>query len=303
MKKTISNSLCTIFLLLIAGLLNNCSNPVDKKNDWELVSSNHQFPEGPAWDYDNTLYLSNCYGGWITRITNGEIDTLVSDTDSLVQNTNGLTVGKDGNIYACDYGLGLILKITPEGEVSKFIPGYKKEPFNRPNDLVFDKNGNLYFTDPKSYDENKIDGRLFFYNSSEDQIYQLADSLGFPNGIAISPYDNKLYVCESLRERILRFSIKNEKVTDKEIFIVLPGGDPDGIAFDVKGNLYAAHFGSGIVYVISPQGEIIQQIKTPGQKPSNIEFGGPYLKTLYLTEDETNAVYKMEFEIPGNPLR
>ena len=84
-----------------------------------------------------------------------------------------------------------------------------------------------------------------------------------------------------------------------ELFIELPGGDPDGIDFDVKGNLYVAHFGSGTIYVISPVGQVLEKIKTPGAKPSNIEFGDSDFRTLYLTEDETNAVYKIKVLYPG----
>ena len=123
----------------------------------------------------------------------------------------------------------------------------------------------------------------------------MAEGLGFANGIGISPLNSKnLYVCESTKDRILVYDINEDHtLANKTVFIDLPGGDPDGIDFDTQGNLYAAHYGSGTVFVISPQGEILQKVKTPGKNPSNIEFGGADLKTLYLTEDESNGVYKI----------
>ena len=102
-------------------------------------------------------------------------------------------------------------------------------------------------------------------------------------------------------KRILSFKIEGYgKLSDKKVFVELPGGDPDGINFDVVGNLYVAHFGGGSLYVISPTGEILTKVKTPGMKPTNIEFAGKDRKTLYLTEVETNSIYKTKVTIKGH---
>ena len=131
----------------------------------------------------------------------------------------------------------------------------------------------------------------------------MEDSLAFPNGINISPIDGKLYVCESVFNRILRYDIiKDNRLSKKEVFAVLPGGDPDGIEFDVEGNLYAAHFGGKAVYIFSPDGRLIQIIETPGSKPTNLEFGDEDYKTLYLTEVETNALYKIRTKYSGKNI-
>ncbi len=114
----------------------------------------------------------------------------------------------------------------------------------------------------------------------------------------------KIYLfVNQLNNRILKFAVdKNGRLSNKNVFIELPGGDPDGIAFDENGNLYAAHFGGGHIFVISPNGQIVDSIQTPGKKPSNVEFGGKDFKTLFITEDETNSVYKANIEIPGAKL-
>jgi gluconolactonase len=74
------------------------------------------------------------------------------------------------------------------------------------------------------------------------------------------------------------------------------------LAFDVEGNLYVAHFGGGAIYVLSPNGKIKEKIFAPGMKPSNVEFGGDDMITLFITEDETNSVYSMKVKIPGIKL-
>jgi gluconolactonase len=291
-----------IYFTLLGAIFFNysCNQALVSDSGWQLVGSGLSFPEGPAWDGKKTLYVSNCYGGWIAEISNGQIDTLVLASDTTFQKTNGLAIGKDGNIFACEYGSGTILQISQWGKVSTFVSGYRGKPFHRPNDLVIDQKGNIYFTDPDSYGIEKNDGRIFYYNMRTSDLILAADSLAFPNGVGISPIDGKLYVCESAKNQISRFDITEQGILkNKEKFIVLPGGDPDGIDFDVKGNLYVSHFGGGAVYIISPNGQILEQIKTPGIKPTNLEFGDTDLKTLYLTEVETNSLYKIRVKYPG----
>jgi len=291
-----------IIIFTLSLFIVSCNQTIFVEKEWQLVGSGFVFPEGPTWHSDGILYVSNCYGNWIAKITKDKIDTLVFKSDSTFQNTNGLYVSANF-IYACDFGLGRILKLSQTGKVTEVISGFVGEKFNRPNDLIVLNNGNIYFTDPKSYSKDKLDGRLFFYNAGESKLYLAEDSLAFPNGIAISPLEKNLYVCESAKNQIVRFKIDENGIPyNKQKFIALPGGDPDGLDFDVEGNLYVAHFGTGTIFVISPKATIIEKIKAPGLKPSNLEFGGDDLKTLYLTEDETNSVYKISVNIAGYKL-
>jgi gluconolactonase len=287
------------FTLVLIPLISNHA-----QTKFEKVLDGLHFPEGPAWDGNGSLYVSSCYGGYITKITGEESLKFVdsSNTANLKQ-TNGLTVYKDGNIYACDYGLGAILKINLNGESEVFIDGFEGKRFNRPNDLAFDAAGNLYITDPKSYGKDKLDGRVFRINIESKEVTLIEDSLAFPNGIAFSLDGKKLFVCESAKNRILVYDINEDgSISNKNVFAELPGGDPDGLALDSQGNLYAAHFGGGAIFIFSPDRKLINKITTPGLKPSNVEFGGDDMKTLFITEDETNSVYALWVEIPGAKL-
>lgn len=291
-----------IFVLISISNNNSYSQIVDADQKWIKVADGLNFPEGPAYDGVSSIYLSNCYGGWITKFSDGRADTFVIKTNDpiSIEKTNGLTFGKDGYLYVCEYGKGQILRINKNSKIEIYADGYQGVKFNRPNDLVLDTEGNLYFTDPNSYDPKILDGRIFFIDAKTKLVTLLADSMAFPNGINISPANGKLYVCESAKQKIVRFNITNEyRLTDKEDFVSISGGDPDGIEFDINGNLYAAHFGGKAVYIFSPEGELIQKIETPGAKPTNLEFGGPDYKTLYLTEVETNALYKIKVNIKG----
>lgn len=296
-----------ILLIILLVVTNETiySQVIDLNEKWKMVADGLNFPEGPAYDGKTSIYLSNCYGGLITKYANGIKDSFVSKViDSLlIEKTNGLAYGKDGYLYVCEYGKGKILKISKDARVETYADGYNGEKFNRPNDITIDKNGNLFFTDPKSYDKNILDGRILFVDAKTKSVVLVEDSLAFPNGINISPTDGKLYVCESAKQKIVRFKITPEnKLVDKEDFAELRGGDPDGIEFDINGNLYAAHFGGKAVYIFSPEGKQIQKIGTPGAKPTNLEFGDEDYKTLYLTEVETNALYKIRTKYPGKNI-
>ena len=281
-----------------------CLSQYESNVEFIKIADGLNFPEGPAWDGKGNLYVSSCYGGYIAQISaDGTKKFIDSTSNPNLKQTNGLAIYKDGNIFACDYGLGAILKITPEGKSEIFIDGYDGKRFDRPNDLAFDDKGNLYFTDPKSYGKEKLDGRIFKVEIKSKEIILLADSLAFPNGIAFSPDGDKIFICESAQNRILTFNVdKDGSLSNRNVFAELPGGDPDGLAFDIDGNLYAAHFGGGAIYVLSSDGKIKEKIIAPGKKPSNVEFGGDDLRTLFITEDETNSVYSAKVKIPGMPL-
>lgn len=269
---------------------------------FEKVASGLNFPEGPAWDGQGTLYVSNCYGNWITRIdTEGAgIFLTASENPFTFQKTNGMTVFRDGSLFACDFGRGAILRIHHDGTTQIYADGYEDKRFNRPNDLAFDGQGNLYFTDPNAYRTKDPDGAIYRIDAKTNKVTRVADSLAFPNGLAFSIDGNDLYVAESAFQRIVKFRVASDgALIEKNVFIELLGGDPDGIGVDKKGNLYVAHFGGGAIYVIAPDGKIMRKLITPGKKPSNVEFGDSDLRTLFVTEVETNSVYKTRLKVPG----
>lgn len=268
----------------------------------QKIADGFSFPEGPAYDGKNAIYLSNCHGDWIARLTlDGKKDTFQTSSASDVRfgQTNGMAFFSDGSLYATDYKNGTILKFIPStGRSEIILNGYNGKKFNRPNDMAFDWKGSLFFTDPSSYDVNRPDGCVYMFDRNNNVLRCVIDSLCFPNGIAFSPDKKYLFVCESAKQRVLRFDV-NGDFRNFSVFCELPGGDPDGLAFDKSGNLYIAHFGGGNIYVYSPDGKLKEKISTPGKKPSNLEFAGRDMKTLVFTEDETNAVYKIRVKIPG----
>ncbi len=288
-----------IWTIIFFMIVNSFSEP-------RLYVSGFEFPEGPAWDSQrNVLYCSNCYGDWLAIISEQKVNTFLkaSEKPFTFDRTNGLALDIQGNLYACDFGRGAILKISPLGESFVLAAGYQGNPFHRPNDLAFSPRGDLYFTDPHSYATENTDGTVYRIDMKSQAPEPVAVNLAFPNGIAFSPEGRFVFICESAAHKVTRFRLQdNGTLSDPRRFVHMPGGDPDGIAFDKQGNLYVAHFGGGAVYQFNPQGKLLRKIPMPGAKPTNLAFGGDELKTLYITEVETQSIYALDVDVPGFPL-
>ena len=287
----------SLFLVLSLLLVLSCTSKSYFYGDFNVVAEDLNFPEGPSY-YDGQLVFSNCYGGWIGTIRDTLLDTLLDNRDGLV-NTNGTAFDKQGNLYICEYGKGSILRFTRDGQLTTLADkDHRGKRFNRPNDIAISESGMIYFTDPKSYDPKVFDGRIFRSDPNTGKTTWLIEGLQFPNGLCFSPDGKTLYIGESVNKNILQIT---HGVGVLDTLITLPAGnqDPDGIDVDENGNLYIAYFGGGKIYVVSPEGRLLDSLQTPGRKPSNLEFGGEDMKTLFITECETNKIYSIRTLIPG----
>ena len=116
----------------------------------------------------------------------------------------------------------------------------------------------------------------------------------------MSPDGKKLYVNESAQRKIWSFTITPEKtLTGKTLLKEFPDHGFDGMRCDIDGNLYVTRHGKGTVVVISPKGELLQEITLPGSKPSNLCFGGKDGKTVYVTEVEHTQIVTFPAARPG----
>ncbi len=273
---------------------------------WEKVADNLVFPEGPAWNGKDALFFSNCHGGFISRLDEKgcEVWLRAQEEPFLFTKTNGMTFGKDGALYACDFGRKAILRFDVEKKTStvyaELTDGKK---LNGPNDLAFDAKGNLYFSDPGKYSRTERNGGVYRVAAGTKKLELMKDDLGFPNGLCFTKDGRTLFLAESAFERVLKIAVGEDgALGETTVFAEMPGGDPDGMAMDVEGNLWVAHFGGHAIRVYGPDGKLLEKIDVPGKKPSNVEFAGPDMKTLYVTEDEFNQVHRARVAVAGERL-
>ena len=261
-----------------------------------LFATGFKFPEGPAFDRNKNLFVVNVDTGDISKISpEGQVKTFINTSGT----PNGAKFHANGDLYVADREKGIIA-ISPTGKIQVIVDSYQGKKFNGPNDLVFDSKGNLYFTDPLGSSAENSFGCVYRV-SSDGEIACLVSGLAFPNGLVLSRDEKYLFVAITRKNRVLRYVF--DPPVRSYLFSQLSGGwGPDGMAFDVAGNLYVAHYGGGDVLIVNPKGEIIERVPIGGLYPTNVAFGGPDGKTLYVTEAETGSVYCFNTDHPGFPL-
>ena len=269
--------------------------------DVSVLISGYDSPEGPAFDQEGNLFFVNWLSSSIVKLTPDGVASEFFNTGGIPA---GLAFHADGSLYVADEGDNIrgILRIA-NGEATVVVDDYEGVPLNGANDLVFDADGTLYFSDPwRSSRANPIGG---FYRLFPDGALERIDTgLAFPNGVALSADGSAVYLAETGEHRILRYAIAADgSIGPREEFARLPGGEgPDGMAFDEAGNLYVAHYGGGTVAIFGPQGALAGEIRVPGANVTNVAFGGPDRRRLIITDVETASLYETRVDVPGLAL-
>jgi len=295
------------FAFVVLGLiLAGCAAKQEPPYQVTKVAEGIRFPEGPAWDGRGNVYVSNCDAdpGVVTRVDDkGNASVAFTGSEKTFLKTNGMTFHESGSIFACDFKKKAIIEIQPDGSASVYADNYQGVPFRGPNDLAFDPNGNLYFSDPAGSSKEAPIGRVYRVDKLK-KVTQVASGLAFPNGVAFSADGKTLFVAESQKYQVLKYPVKADgSLGEKSVFCTLPGEhDPDGMNFDSAGNLWVAQFGGGAVHEFDPSGKLIRSVELPGPNVTNVEFGGKDMKTLYITEVKTGALYRIRTEVPGLKL-
>jgi gluconolactonase len=268
----------------------------------ETLITGYDSPEGPAFDRDGNLFFVNWLSSSIVKLTP---DGQASEHFNTGGIPAGLAFHPDGSLFVADEGVDIhgVMRITTNGEATILANEYDGKPLNGANDLVFDRNGILYFSDPwGSSAENPKGG--FYRLFPNGTLEQIDSGLAFPNGVAITADGSAVILAETSRNRLLRYRIGPDgSVGPREHWadFPLPSG-PDGMAFDANGDLYVAHFGGSRVEIFDPTGVHVDAIDVPGEKVTNVAFGGDDGKTLVITDVATASLYRVRLTVAGQAL-
>jgi len=250
--------------------------------------------EGPACDRNGNVFAVNyAKQQTIGKITpEGAAEVWV--TLPGLSTGNGIRFDKKGIMYVADYVEHNLLRIDP---ATKQIEVLAHEPkMNQPNDIALAPNGIFYASDPNWKDKT---GQLWSI-SIAGKVTRVAEGMGTTNGIEVSPDGKSLYVNESEQRNVWVFDISTDgALTNKRLIKQFPDFGFDGMRCDVDGNLYIARHGKGTVIKMTPKGEILHEIAVLGSSPTNVCFGGPNGRTVYVTEAEKCRLVSFRVDRPG----
>ena len=250
--------------------------------------------EGPACDLAGNIFAVNFKAQHtIGRITPaGVSEVFVTLPGASIG--NGIRFDREGKMYVADYTGHNVLRIDP---TTRKIEVFAHEPrMNQPNDLAIAPDGTLFASDPNWKEKT---GQLWRIDT-DGTVTRLAENMGTTNGIEVSPDGKKLYVNESVQRNVWVFDIQPDgSLANKKLLKTFPDFGFDGMRCDVDGNLYITRYGKGTVVVLSPAGIILREIDVLGAKPSNLCFGGPDGRTVYVTEVEHRRLVQFRVAKPG----
>jgi gluconolactonase len=268
------------------------------------------FLEGPSFDRDGNLYVTDIPFGRIFRISPALEWSLAAQYDGW---PNGIAIHRDGSLWIADYRRGLLRMAPPAGgktAAPQALLGHRNsESFKGLNDLTFDREGRCYFTDQGQTGLHDPTGRVYRYSpagSADDagRLDCLLANVPSPNGVALDMSGKVLFVAATRGNAVWRGPLLADGTTSKmgafRTFFGASG--PDGLAVDVENRLVVAHASLGGAFVIDARGEITHFIRSPaGSTITNAAFR-PGTSKLVLTESETGALLEADLPAHGAPL-
>jgi gluconolactonase len=297
------------------------------------ITDGLEFPEGPVCMPDGTVLVTELRGKRVTRVhPDGKKETVAEPGGS----PNGLAIGPDGAVYVANSGgwqyhevMGMLIPDSEQppdysggrieridlatGDVKVLYTECNGNELVGPNDIVFDIHGGFYFTDHgKQRGRVKTIGAIYYGLPDGSSIEEVVFPLDSPNGIGLSPDGSRLYAAETFTGRVWAWTLAGRgKVVGApaaataggEMICGLPGMQLfDSLGIDGEGNIVVATLVTGALSVISPEGELLDQIMLGDPMVTNVAFGGPDLRTAYATLSATGRLVSFPYPRPGLKL-
>ncbi len=275
-----------------------------RRSDWTDANKPGQiidsFLEGPSFDRNGNLYLTDIPHGRIFRVTPDLQWQLIAETGGW---PNGIAIHRDGSLWVADYRRGLLQVDAIRGTIDVRLSHRNSEGFKGLNDLTFDARGNLYFTDQGQTGLHDPTGRVYRLQPSGRLDIILAN-VPSPNGIAFDASQRFLFVAATRANAIWRMPLLADgsaaKVGAFQTFFGTSG--PDGLAMDAQDSLVVAHASLGGAFVLNARGWCTHFVRSPiGGSITNAAFL-PGSRTLVMTESATGTLLQAELPAVGATL-
>jgi len=294
-------------------------------SNYEVIATGLEFPEGPVVMPDGSIILVEIKRGTITRVDpdNGSVDVVARPGGG----PNGAAIGPDGALYVCnnggfewgenrgltipglvadDYSSGRIERIELEtGAVDVVYADVDGVPLKGPNDLMFDSTGGFWFTDHgKMRARTRDRGGLYYGKADGSSVREIAFPLDGPNGVGLSPEEDRVYVAETHQGSILYWELDGPGElagSPHGRFLARPAGRKlfDSLAMDAEGNVSVATIQTGGISTFTPDGEELDFFAVEDPLCTNICFGGADMKTAFITLSGTGKLIRSDWPRPG----
>lgn len=302
---------------------------------WRTIAEGLAFPEGPVPLSDGSVLVSEMAAGRIVRVHSGGDRQVVAVTGG---GPNGVAVLDRHTLAVCQGGgSGWSVRRWPypgPGSVDLFLPGgpaasplvpqvqrvgsdgsidtmftndINGEPLKRPSDVVADRRGGLYLTDFGGLRGRTRSTAGVLYAPPSGDLREIVFPVELANGIALSPDESELYVTETRTRRIWAFELTAPgQVRAWRSLATVPAGGPigfgsaDGCCVDAEGNIVVATIGGGGVTIFAPTGRMVGEATLDDPMPTNVAFGGPDRRTLYVTCGSSGRLMALDgWPVPG----
>ncbi len=280
------------------GVLAAIPGVVAEGSRFELIRDGFEGTEGPLAMPDGSLIFTETRASRISQVAvDGTVSVFLTDTNgtnSLAWTPQGLLVG----VQTAAPRLGVIY---PADQVKTYAESFDGQAFGRPNDLVADRRGGIYFTDPgvaaKPGQPAGPPPSVYYY-TAEAGLRRLITDVARPNGIQLSRDEHTLYLANTAGEYVLAYTVAEDgALSERRDFAKLAAfrqtetgatSGADGLAVDADGRLYVATTLG--IEVFTTEGQALGIIPTP-KPPQNLAFSGVDKKTLYVVG--RGAVYRL----------
>lgn len=290
----------------LQSLVSPAEKPVKLNTDVEF-----NFLEGPVYGPDGNIYFSDMCLETDNPIANSKIwkmdpHSMFTVFMSPATVVNGMKFDANGNLIGCQMWGHKVIQIGPDGKEAKVIVGeYNGKHIDGPNDLVIDKKGGIYFTDPRySPKDTWVQDKEAAYYLAPDgkTLTRIIDDIEKPNGILLSPDEKTLFVNNTNGKEIYVYDVQPDgMIANKRVFTTLnvppdKGNESlaDGMVIDSQGNIYCTSYLG--IQVINSKGENLGAIELP-ELAANVCFGGADKTELYIAGRKN--LYKMKVNVPG----
>ena len=299
-----------------------------------VLATDLAFPEGPVVMPDGSVVLVEIRAQQLTRVWPDGRKEIVA---KIPGGPNGAAIGPDGKCYICNNGgfgwipsRGTLMPGAPApheyiggsiqrvdlttGKIETLFDRCGEHPLKGPNDLVFDRHGGLWFTDLGKRRARDMDVGAFYYmKPGASGVVEGHFGMLPANGIGLSPDEKTVYVAETPTARLWAFKVGNPgEIIPTDVIYRGERGKPiaglggyqmfDSLAVEASGNICVATLINGGISVIAPDGKLVEHVPTGDNVTTNIAFGGPELKTAYITLSGKGELVMMDWPRGGLPL-